>query len=80
MPADFKVFIVENDARDRESQAEEPSSGPQCETLERPPNIDHYRKTIINNVAMSSRPSIADLLNGPSENKAAEKLEIEEEV
>jgi hypothetical protein len=45
--------------------------------LEKPPNIDHYRKTLEDAMGISTRPSMLELMHGsPLRNATA--LEVEE--
>uniref|UniRef100_A0A914X1N1 Solute carrier family 12 member 2 n=1 Tax=Plectus sambesii TaxID=2011161 RepID=A0A914X1N1_9BILA len=78
MPSDFQVYTVDNAAQGFESTADDSSLKLRCETLEKPPNIDHYRKTIVHNVRMSTRPSIDDLLSGISQPGTLHKSEDKE--
>jgi ABC-type sugar transport system ATPase subunit len=78
MASNRQIYIIgdgESQQSDSPSNAENSSDQRQClESVESPPNIDHYRNTITNNSGISMRPSITHLLNGTPDHVVALQL------
>ncbi len=74
MASNHEIYVIgDEESQQSVSPLDEDNSSDQplrFDTLEKPPNIDHYRKTVMNNSGMSARASITQLLNGTLDDRA----------